>query len=181
MALQAVSEADLDLEFASALEADPDFLIWILSGGKFAQYANEAQILIEEQRSARKAAAHWWKHWWCRLPNGTEGETDVFLVLQASDLRFALHIENKPPSGTITLDQAQRYRQRAAFMAHNSRWLNYVDFETLLIAPSSFIANNKAAAAYFDRSVEYEALAAFAPLFGSVLSLSNSGGSMAIR
>lgn len=169
MTVRTISEADLDLAFANAVETDQNFLIWILSTGRFARYANEARILIEEQRSARKSAAHWWKHWWCRLPNGTEGETDVFLVLQAGAIRFALHVENKPPSGSITLDQAQRYRQRAAFMAHKPRWLDYAEFETLLIAPRLFLDRNTDAVAYFDRAIDYESIAPFAPLFGDAL------------
>lgn len=174
MKVPSISEADLDLAFASAIESDPGFLVWILSTGRFARYANEARILIEEQRSARKSAAYWWKHWWCRLPNGTEGETDVFLILQAGALRFALHVENKPPSGSITLDQAQRYRQRAAYMAHKPRWLDYVDFETLLIAPRSFLDRNTAAVAYFDRAIDYESIAPFAPLFEEALNIAGA-------
>lgn len=164
-----VHEAVLDHALAEALENSPDLCVKLLRGGRFAHLADEARLLIEEQRAARKKAKHWWKHWWCRLPDGSEGETDLFLVFEAGAKRFAIHIENKPADGKLSLRQARNYRPRAAFMANHKRWLSYADFETVLLAPQSLIEANRKAASQFDRQISYEELAEEIPIFGNAL------------
>jgi hypothetical protein len=164
-----IHEAFLDHALAEALEGSPDLWIRLLRGGRFAHLADDARLLIEEQRSARKTVKHWWKHWWCRLPDGSEGETDLFLVFEAGAKRFAIHIENKPTDGKLSLRQARDYRPRAAFMANHKRWLSYADFETVLLAPQSFIEANREAASQFDRQISYEELSADIPIFGEAL------------
>jgi hypothetical protein len=160
-----IREVELDHAFAEAVEADKAFQRWVVAGGRFSRFADEAVLLIEEQRTARASAKHWWKHWWCRLPDGSESETDVFLVFEVERLRFALHIENKPPHGKLGMRQAADYRRRAAFMANEERWLNYADFETLLLAPAAFLAANPACASQFDRTLAYEEVGRFVPKF----------------
>lgn len=163
-----ISEVELDHAFADAIEGDYAFRHYLLINGRFARYADCARLLNNEQATARKAK-HWWKHWWCKLPDGSEWETDIFLVFEAANLRFALHIEDKPSDGILRVEQASAYRRRAAFKANDQKWLNYSDFETILLAPESFAKSNKDAASQFDRFLSYEEVARFAPLFGQAI------------
>jgi hypothetical protein len=163
-----ISEVELDHAFAEALADNHQFQNWLLSGGRFSRHVGKATLLISEQASARKAK-HWWKHWWCRLPDGSESETDIFLVFDAAGHRFALHIEDKPPHGKLELRQAIDYRRRAVFKANSADWLNYTDFEVLLLAPAEFIERHLDCAAQFDRAITYEEVAKFAPLFDTTL------------
>jgi len=164
-----INEVELDHAFAEALADNPDFQKWLLSGGRFARHAGRAKLLIDEQASARKSAKHWWKHWWCRLPDGSESETDIFLVFEAGGHRFALHVEDKPPDGELELRQAADYRRRAAFKSNSKDWLNYSDFEVLLLAPDEFIKRHSECSSQFDRVITYEEVAPFAPLFEAAL------------
>ncbi len=160
------SEGDLDQAFARAFEADGQMRAWLLGGGRFARLANEARLLIDEQIEARSTTVNnWWRWWWCKLPDGSESETDLFFVFQHQEMRFAIHIENKPRHGKISLKQASDYRRRAAFMSNDPRWLDYSDFETILLAPKSLIETNPEEASQFDRCVFYESVAPFVPLF----------------
>lgn len=169
MKLERISEGNLDEAFADGLSEQPDFLKWVLGGGRFSRYASGASLLREEQRAARPRANRWWKHWWCRLPDGSESETDIFVVLESSGTRFALHVENKPADGTLSMRQAADYRRRAAFKSNDSAWLDYTDFETLLICPVEFARRNADCVAQFDRLLTYEAIAQHLPLFAAAL------------
>lgn len=164
-----IAESSLDHAFVEALTASPDFQHWLLSGGRFARHALEATLLQDEQARARKKASHWWKHWWCRLADGSESETDIFLVFEAAGDRFAIHIENKPLHGVIKLCQAVDYRRRAAWKSNDAGWLAYSDFETILMAPADFLTRQADCAAQFDRAISYEDVSPFAPLFGEAL------------
>ncbi|MEQ1498661.1 MAG: hypothetical protein ABL914_08350 [Novosphingobium sp.] len=166
--MKRISEAELDHAFAELIELDPVLQRFLLDGGRFGHVADTARLLVDDQRSARKAK-HWWKHWWCKLPDGSAWETDIFLVFETETGRFAIHIENKPSDGNLRFEQAAAYRRRATFKANDPSWLNYWDFETILMAPSSFLAENTSAAAQFDRSISYEDIAAFIPLFSLAL------------
>ena len=162
-------EVNLDHAFAEALKDSADFRAWLLSGGRFARHAATARLLHEEQAKVRRAK-HWWKHWWCTLPDGSQGETDIFAVFESEGgERFALHVENKPPHGVLPFRQAANYRRRAAFKANDPRWLNYTDFETILVAPSCFLAAQVEGLLQFDRGVSYQEVAAFAPVFEAAL------------
>ena len=99
------------------------------------------------------------------MPTGEDWETDVFLVCEAESVRFALHIENKPARGVLRLEQGAAYRPRAAFKAFDPAWLNYSDFETILMAPKIFIEANLESAGQFDRCITYEDVGLFVPLF----------------
>ena len=166
-----IAEVDLDHAFAEAIESSLDFRHWLLSHGRFARHAAEAMLLRHEQAEARKKATHWWKHWWCRLADGSESETDIFLVFEAAGDRFAMHIENKPPHGTLPLRQAADYRRRAAWKTNDAAWLAYSDFETILLAPAAFLSRNAECASQFDRAISYEDVARFAPLFAQALAM----------
>lgn len=162
--MRRIAEAELDHAFAEAIERDQSFQRYLLEGGRFRRFANTARLLVEEQTSARKAK-HWWKHWWCRLPDGMEWETDIFLVFEADGERFALHIEDKPRDGILRFEQAAAYRRRAAYKANDPHWLSYSDFETILLAPCAFHGMNADALAQFDRALSYEEIGSFVPIF----------------
>lgn len=163
-----VIEAELDHAFADALQASPAMQDWLLAGGRFGRFSGKARLLVSEQAVARRGAKHWWKHWWCKLPDGRDSETDIFLIFEADGQRFAIHIEDKPLHGKLTLEQATGYRRRAAFMANKARWLDYGDFETVVIAPATFLEANAVCVGQFDRALAYEEIAAFVPLFAQV-------------
>ena len=103
------------------------------------------------------------------MPDGSESETDIFAVFDTGKERFALHIENKPPDGTLLIGQAACYRPRAAFKAFEPNWLNYSDFETILVASREFLLAHGEACHQFDVAVSYEDVAAFVPLFQEAL------------
>lgn len=159
-------EAELDHAFAEGLERSPHLRTWLLAGGRFARYAQTARLMLAEQAAARKAA-HWWKHWWCTMPDGSQGETDIFAVFEDPAAgRFAVHVENKPPHGVLGFAQAAAYRRRAAFKANDPRWLDYSDFETVLLAPAAFLGAHGECLRQFDRGIAYEEVASFVPAFG---------------
>lgn len=79
--------------------------------------------------------------------------------------RFALHIENKKSNGRFLEGQAEAYRVRAQHMANQAEYLNYEAFETILIAPRSFITKYGASCGFFDSIIPYEDVARFVPEF----------------
>lgn len=164
-----ISEVELDHALAEGLADRSELLALVLQGGRFDRFASTARILQTEQAAARPKAKHWWKHWWCRLPDGSESETDIFVVLEAGADRFALHIENKPLDGKLSLKQAVDYRRRAALKANDFAWLNYTDFECILVCPSGLAIQNDTAAQQFDRVLPYESIAQSLPLFEAAL------------
>lgn len=165
-----LTEGQLDQAFADGLCQSIEMQNWLLEGGRFKRFSGHARLLVDEQVKARgKSVKNWARFWWSKLPDGSESETDLFLVFEAGSFRFAIHIENKPPHGTLRFDQASAYRRRAAFKANDAQWLNYVDFETVLLAPESFIEANWEPATQFDRVISYESVAAFVPSFGDIL------------
>lgn len=164
-----IKEAELDNAFAEMLLLSHNFQHWVLSGGRFGKGAAQMRLLHREQQEAR-TAARWWKHWWCRLPDGTEGETDILAIFEdANGERVALHIENKPSHGKLTHEQSIHYRRRAAYKAFTSDWLTYSDFECILLAPMRFLERNADQAALFDRTITYENVAIFVPLFAEAI------------
>jgi hypothetical protein len=169
-----ISEIQLDRAFADHLACSQEFREWVLSRTKFRPYAKQAALLAKEQAAAkpRKKPENWWRHWWCRLDNGSESETDIFATFQlhGTNLRFALHIEDKPPHGKFTPNQYLNYKQRAVCMAKQAKYMDYSDFATVLLAPSAFIASHMPKVSHFDCAIPYESVAAFIPLFGESLS-----------
>lgn len=164
-----VSELELDRAFVGALVSSREFCEWVLRQTKFGALATRAVLLDNEQAAAkpRKKPENWWRHWWCRLPDGSESETDIFAVFGFEDAptRIALHIEDKPPHGRFTPNQYLNYRCRAEFMAAKSEYMNYSDFTTILLAPKLFCEEHEEKARHFDRIIAYESVAQFIPLF----------------
>lgn len=162
-------EVDLDHAFALMLEASAPFRNWLLSNSRFASHADNARLMMAEQRAARRAR-YWWKHWWQQMPGTRSSETDIFAVFEYGEgHRFALHVENKPAHGKLTMAQASGYRPRAERWVNNPRYLNYTEFETLLLAPAAFMKANADCAAQFDRCLSYEDVGAWVPLFAEAV------------
>lgn len=168
-----ISELELDRAFADKVAAYPDFLRWVLRQTQFHELADNLLLLHKEQAEAkpRKKPENWWRHWWCRLEDGSESETDIFLVLKISNSeeRVALHIEDKPPHGKFTPGQSMNYKRRAKFMANKEQYMNYSKFTTMLLAPKTFIEENTDEAKHFDSLLSYEAVSTFIPLFAKSL------------
>jgi hypothetical protein len=155
--------------FAEKIRQSAEFLHWVLRQTKFIENLSNAQLLYEEQVRSRPRVQldNWWRHWWCKIPDsGKEGETDIFLVFEdiQARKRFALHIENKKDSEFLD-GQPDGYRTRARLKMNDPRWLNYTDFETVLIAPAAYRAIQRASCDEFDRFISYESIAPFVPEF----------------
>lgn len=168
-----ISELELDRAFANKLTSSREFCVWVLRQTKFADRSHEAILLDKEQAQAkpRKKPENWWRHWWCRLEDGTESETDIFAVFafSASTKRVALHIEDKPPRGKFTPNQYLNYRRRAEFMAGKPKYLSYSEYTTILLAPKAFFEENSRTVHHFDCCISYESVAEAIPLFGQSL------------
>jgi hypothetical protein len=165
-----LTEDNLCRAFADKARTSPEFTSWLLGQTKFAESRSQARLLHEEQvwRRPHVSAERWWRHWWCNIPALSEQrETDIFLVFEVtgSSKRFALHIENKQ-GGRFRPGQAEAYEPRARFMMNTERSLNYTDFQTVMIAPLAFRANNRAKSDVFGCYIPYEDVATFIPEFG---------------
>jgi hypothetical protein len=77
-------------------------------------------------------------------------------------MRYALHVENKPDHGKWEQDQAKNYQTRA--INRMKEW-RYCDFQTVLLAPVSFVARHPCDIAHFDLVISYEEVSAFIPEF----------------
>lgn len=172
-----ISELELDRAFADKNSSSRDFLIWVLKKTKFHELADELILLDEEQAEAKpnKRPENWWRHWWCRLEDGSESETDIFVVMKvpSSEKRIALHVEDKPPHGKFTSGQYLNYKRRADFMANKEQYMNYSDYTTILLAPNSFYEENGDKVNHFDCLISYEAVSSFIPLFAQSIQEAN--------
>ena len=164
-----VSELDLDRAFADEIASSTSFFKWVVQQTKYIEYSEEVILLNKEQADSkpRKKPENWWRHWWCKLEDGKDSETDIFVVLgfSNSDKRIALHIEDKPPHGKFTPNQYLNYEKRAKFMANKVQYMNYYDYTTVLLAPNSFLTKNSDKVKYFDSLISYEDVSKFIPLF----------------
>ena len=163
-----MSEDTLCKIFASKLVDSPDFTSWLLGQTKFKTLALQSKLLHEEQ--AIRPAKHWWRHWWCKVPElDAESETDIFVVFEivGTKLRFALHIECKLANGKFMKQQAQSYAFRGRHMLGKPKYLNYFDFETILVAPDSFRSMYRSECNLFDRYISFNQIAKFIPEFAN--------------
>jgi hypothetical protein len=161
-------ESELDSAFANKLRESPEFVSWLLSRTKFSEYGARVRLLDEEQASIRQRT-FWWKHWWCTIPElAEERETDIFVVFEIMDTRerFALHVENRLSDGAFQRGQAEAYDFRAKHMMNMDRYLNYSDYQTILISPISFKNKNGIKCDLFGCHIAYEDIAEFIPEFG---------------
>jgi hypothetical protein len=154
--------------FAEKIRNSAEFRSWVLDQTKFGGHS-DAILLHEEQAKSRPSvrADNWWRHWWCRIPSsGKEGETDIFLAFEAprAKSRFALHIENKMAAEFLD-GQPEGYEARARYKMSDPKWLNYIDFETILIAPREYREARRQSCDVFNRFISYESIATFIPEF----------------
>lgn len=161
------SEDALCRIFANRVRDSQDFNSWILSYTKFR--GRKVSLLYQEQMSARPKVKpeNWWRHWWRKIPElNQERETDIFLVFEDrfDTSRFALHIENKQDAA-FWPGQAEDYEPRARWMMGMPRYLNYTDFQTMLIAPQSIQERNPEKAARFHCFISYEDIGCLIPEF----------------
>jgi hypothetical protein len=161
-------EKDLDVALETAFRENRAFVDWFLSKTKF----NACGAVYNWSRSNYP-----WGKAELKIINvqtgedetiSREGETDVLVVFELPDnkSRFALHLENKIASGSFTDLQPEVYRARAEKWKGNPKYGNYIDWETVLVAPHSFFDRNKTDATKFDSYVSHEDIARYVPLFG---------------
>lgn len=168
MSLTNLSEDKLCELFADKLVSSSTFAFWILNQTKFSAHAANSRILHEEQAAIRPRK-HWWRHWWCALPNSAiQSETDIFVVFERADRsRFALHMENKKLGRKFEPRQEELYLLRAQHMMNKPECLGYSDFQTVLIAPEIYRQREPTRCAGFGCFISYEAIAAFISEFAN--------------
>lgn len=161
------TEKDLDRALEKALREGPNFRAWFVNKTRF-KVKNPEPVLLRSDNP------------WCRanieLPNpqtgelkivARDGETDVLFVFKAEDGRIlALHIENKLASGRFTPFQLQMYKARAEKWVGNQIYGTYDEWDTVLIAPMSFLKSHAAIAQEFGTILSHEEIAVHVPAFG---------------
>jgi len=159
-----LTEDQLCNAFASKMASSPEFCRWVILQTKFFERAGST-LLVDEQ--AKRPAKHWWRHWWCQLPDGSQSETDIFMVFEdpRDGFRFALHIECKLLKGKFTPDQWLQYARRAEHMMGKSKYLSYRDYATILLAPMDFATAHPAEAGHFDSFLSFEIVDEWVPEF----------------
>ncbi|MCF8469931.1 MAG: hypothetical protein K9G30_04045 [Parvibaculum sp.] len=157
--------------FAERVKNSQEFQSWVLSQTKFGGYPNHVRLLHEEQMSIRPRK-EWWRHWWCHIPElNKDRETDIFMVFENTETkrRFALHCENKTEGYKFSDGQAEAYAIRAKHMANKAKYLNYEDYQTVLIAPNSFREKFRTECEAFEVHISYENIAKSIPEYSTAL------------
>jgi len=162
------TEKQLDRKLDAELRTNERFRHWFISKSKF-KGASPQYVWSRADNP------------WCRVelpfpdpvtgePLVRDGETDVLFVFTfptEHNRRLALHIENKLASGKFTKYQPEAYSERAKHWLHNPNYGNYDDWDTVLLAPTSFYTRCKVEAEKFGCFVSHEDVAEFVPLFRS--------------
>lgn len=148
------SELELDHLFWNAISTNLEFQSWFLQRTKFAEQT--IQLVTNEK---------WHQRWYRDPDTNKDSETDILLIFRDSmgDDRYAIHVENKPPNRMWEPQQPENYRKRAE--DRKSKW-RYVDYQTALIAPLSFLNRWPREVEQFDIAISYEEIANFVPEFG---------------
>jgi len=90
----------------------------------------------------------------------------IFEVDQTK-LRFALHIESVTNGEALHASENSSYRTLAQALMNQECFHNYMDFETVLLAPQALIVSD-ARTLNFDRRIPFETIAGFVPQFGEL-------------
>jgi hypothetical protein len=157
--------AGLEELFALRLAQSRDFRAWVLSRTKFCRLWPLARLMLAEQRDFLRQDP-WWRNW------GPEGDDRIaarmlFLFeVEPTKLRFALHVESAVRSEDLGASEQGVFRRTAQAMMDQDRFLDHMDFETVLLAPQELIVSD-ARTLNFDRRIPFEAIAGFLPQFGS--------------
>jgi hypothetical protein len=158
--------------FAEYTKESPQFASWVLNRTKFGAFSGSARLMHWEQMALRPRK-FWWKDWWCNFPGQIRqgGQIDIFMVFELPDKkkRFSLHFENKKANGTFEPGQVVGYELRAKHMANKPEYLDYNDFETLLIAPLAFQNGPHGIGCDQFTCIPYEDISDFVPQFRKYL------------
>lgn len=162
------SEKELDKALHEALETNEAFRTWFV-GNLFHGESFDKLVLCRSD--------HPWTKFRVILPdtetgalNGVdrEGETDVLAVFQnSSGKRLGVHIENKLATGSFTPYQPDLYAARADHWIGNESYGCYDLWETMLLAPESFMVRNETEAKKFTSRMTHEQVSEFIPEFGT--------------
>jgi hypothetical protein len=154
-----VDELTLDHCFWREVSTSPSFRNWLIRKTKCAERSLD---LVTDKK--------WYQLWYRDPETRKDSETDILLMFRdASNCeRYALHIENKNAHRKWEPNQAENYRKRAT--NRMKAWC-YVDFQTILLAPSAFVCRHPAEATSFDVVLLYEDVGAFVPEFASAASV----------
>ncbi|MEO5925946.1 MAG: hypothetical protein ABIR70_19155 [Bryobacteraceae bacterium] len=163
------TEKELDKALETALKSNELFREWFISRTKFK--GDNPEYLWSRSDSP-------WTTVQLALPSDKtgefeimkrQGETDVLFVFQfpAEPMRrCGLHIENKLASGRFTKYQPQLYAARAKQWANNPKYGNYNEWDTVLVAPQSFLDGHYTLAKPFGAFVSHEEIAHYITNFG---------------
>jgi hypothetical protein len=142
---------------AHAILSDRRFRQWFLVGTKLADRALDARPQPEEQaklRTTENSRKWFWFNYWCPKDRRCECreekgiETDILLVFEAPDrLRFAVHVEVKPPDEGLQPGQAESYPRRGrcwATPATRPRTvLAHDDFVTIVVCGENLKSDSR--------------------------------------
>lgn len=159
----ATAISELDEIFASKLAESHEFRSWFLSRTKFARLWPLARLLQTEQRDAQ-GDEPWWSNW--RSASNDRLATKMLFIfeIEQTKLRFALHVENVAEGEHLVASEKGSYRTLAQAMMNQECFLNYMDYETVLLAPQALIVGD-ARTLNFDRRIPFETVAGFVPQF----------------
>lgn len=161
------ASSDLDEVFASMLGASHEFRSWFLSRTKFARLWPLARLLQAEQQAAQ-GPEPWWRNWRSESTGHISTKMLFIFEVEQTKLRFALHVERAMSADELAASEKGTYRAVAKAMMNQECFQNYMDFETVLLAPQALIVGD-ARTLNFDRRVPFETVAGFLPEFGDVL------------
>jgi hypothetical protein len=156
-----LDELSLDRCFWREVSTSLEFRRWLLGKTKFAD--RNLELVTDEL---------WHQRWYRDPVTMKESEGDILLLFRdvIGSERYALHIENKPAHRKWEPNQAENYRRRAT---HKMKAWDYVDFQTVLLAPSVFVNRHAVEAAHFDFVLLYEDVGPFVPEFADELKASS--------
>lgn len=153
----------LDEIFASKLVESHEFRSWFLSRTKFARLWPLARLLQVEQQEAQ-GGDPWWRNWRSEATGRLAAKMLFVFEVEQTKLRFALHVESVTRAEELAASEKGSYRTLAQAMMNQECFLNYMDFETVLLAPQSLIIGD-ARTLNFDRRIPFETVAGFVPQF----------------
>lgn len=161
------TNCDLNEIFATKLAESHEFRAWLLSRTKFARLWPLARLLNEDQARANSD-----DKWWRNGSSEHRGDraTKMLFVFEVDQtmLRFALHVETLTRVEYLDVCDSSAFRRHALSMLNQPLYMNYLDFETVLLAPQALIIKD-ARTLNFDRRVPFETIAGFVPEFANAL------------
>ena len=150
-----MDELSLDHCFWRGLSGSAAFRNWLVSRTKFRDLP--LSLVTDEK---------WHQRWYRDSDTKKDSETDILLLFVNDHTgdRYALHIENKPDHRKWEPDQVENYSKRA--VNRMTSW-RYIDFQTVLLAPFSFVQRHPCEASQFQLTLTYEEVGAFVPEFAA--------------